>query len=99
MEEENLIQVGDKVIVVPYREFDNIKELPIGNIYTVKQILSTEETETNYKGIILEEVEIKEKSRAYRNGFIYNRFKKYISPIQDNEFVKMMCSNERMLDI
>ena len=28
-----------------------------------------------------------------------SRFKKYISSIQDNEFVKMMCSNERMLDI
>lgn len=41
----------------------------------------------------------KSKDKLIQNNFYITDFVSYAAPTQDNEFVKMMCSNKRMLDI
>ena len=84
--------IGDKVkcIKVPRNCGARINKIYVGGIYTVKKIEIIASCQLSV--LVFEE--------QVNKDFIWNAdcFEFYPEP-QDNEFVKMMCSNERMLDI
>ena len=98
---KKIFNVGDKI----YKSSDYAKRyshhsrLLKDKIYTVKEFYLGEDIGKTDNCVVLEEID--QFNDAFHGGFIADRFElvEEVKVIQDNEFVKMMCSNERMLDI
>ena len=79
---------GDEIECIEDQNYENVR-LTIGKIYICKRYSQHDTLCT----VVCD--------GGYDIEVYTLRFKKYIPPlpIQDNEFVKMMCSNERMIDL
>ena len=84
-----IFKVGEKIKCIAEDPDQNPSKLIIGNIYTVSDLYGS--TGISYDKFWFH-VEELEKNWYYQDSF-------FEKAIQDNEFVKMMCSNERMLDL
>jgi len=91
-----IFKPGDKIkLGEGNSRFSRLSKLKPNQIYTVKEF---HKKSTDYIDdvVILKEL----KNDCYYEGYIPDRFDLYIdADVQDNEFVKMMSCNERMLDI
>ena len=91
MKENGEFEIGDKVKCTTTL-YEHVKE---NENYTIKSIIPCI-CGCPSKYLRFEELP----DSAYENENFEQSFFEFIpTPIQDNEFVKMMCSNERMLDI
>jgi len=89
---DHKFKVGDEVYLInPEGDYSYIiKENNSKNLFTVSEI---------YLSWVNEDcIRIKEYDLGDGGGYLSKKFELFLR-VQDNEFVKMMCSNERMLDI
>ena len=82
-------KVGDKVKCIKMDNRWGAKEnLKVGEVYVIKLLVFTD---------LLVLVDTENPTYSW-NSCCFELYEEPL-PTQDNEFVKMMCSNERMLDL